>query len=119
VIGFAVTGVRVWYRVIFLSGTTFCVAAIAYRGYFEGKVVASVVDWFVFIVLSLPVETIPVLSYRCRECPFDFGDPDAERRFETWVMKVKMHAFDAHGKAPYYLNDMLKPIWSLVSIRCS
>jgi hypothetical protein len=71
------------------------------------------------MVISSPsVETIPALSYRCRQCPFDFGDPDAERVFETWVMKVKMHAWDAHGQTPYYLNDMLKPIWSLVELRC-
>lgn len=57
------------------------------------------------------------LSYRCRECSVNFGDPDGERDFGDWELRVTVHALDVHNKRPYYLNDMLKPIWSLVSIR--
>jgi hypothetical protein len=56
--------------------------------------------------------TVPALSYRCRECAHVFGDPEAERDFETWAMIVKVHILNAHGRSPYYLNDMLKPMWT-------
>jgi hypothetical protein len=60
------------------------------------------------------VERLLTLRYRCRECPQCFGDPEAERDFDTWSMAVKIHMLERHEKVPYYLNDMLKPIWEHV-----
>jgi hypothetical protein len=51
------------------------------------------------------------VRYRCALCPQDFGDPEAERSFELWAAFVSAHMLDHHNKLPYYLNDMVKPVW--------
>ena len=63
------------------------------------------------------MDAVLVLTYKCRECPENFGDPEAERGFENWAMRVKLHAFECHGRSPYYLNDVIRPAWSHETIR--
>ena len=61
------------------------------------------------------MEAVLALNYKCRECSHDFGDPDAERSFETWAMLVKLHAFDRHGKVlrlEIEVNEALVAVWS-------
>lgn len=58
------------------------------------------------------MESVLAINYKCRECPQQFGDPESERMFENWAMRVKLHAFEKHGRSPYYLNDALVPLWS-------
>lgn len=62
------------------------------------------------------MERLLTLRYRCRECSQDFGDPEAERDFKDWETSVKVHMLGRHSITPYYLNDMLKPVWEPAQI---
>ncbi len=63
------------------------------------------------------METVLAVSYKCRECGANFGDPE-RAKWNSWEMAVILHMFDQHGLKPALLNDLLLPAWFSIPI-CS
>jgi hypothetical protein len=66
---------------------------------------------------------IITVEYCCAVCAYYFGDPDAARDFEVWCALIRIHQqnfHDIHRPPNAYLNDLLRPVYSVAhGHRCS
>lgn len=60
-------------------------------------------------------ENVSGVTYRCRECGTNLGDPNAVHSYEVWASSVRVHMVQRHGYTRHAELIKGKPLNDLIA----